>query len=75
MARQWERVDVDTAVGPRFGQDPPPKFLSANTGVHTPTMETRSSTLASDFIVAEEPAGRMALETAPFRWCRRTALI
>ena len=23
MARQWERVDEDTAVGPRFGQDPP----------------------------------------------------
>ena len=26
MARQWERVDEDTAVGPRFGQDPPPSF-------------------------------------------------
>ena len=26
MARQWERVDDDTAVGPRFGQDPPPSF-------------------------------------------------
>ena len=56
MARQWERVDEDTAVGPRFGQDPPPNFLSANIGVHIPTMETRSSTLAGDLIVAEEPA-------------------
>ena len=26
MERQWERVDEDTAVGPRFGQDPPPSF-------------------------------------------------
>ena len=26
MARQWERVDEDTAVRPRFGQDPPPSF-------------------------------------------------
>ena len=28
MARQWERVDEDTAVEPRFGQDPPPGFTS-----------------------------------------------
>ena len=34
MARQWERVDEDTAVGPRFGQDPPPSF-SAPTLAHT----------------------------------------
>ena len=26
MARQWERVDEVTAVGPRFGQGPPPSF-------------------------------------------------
>ena len=26
MARQWERVDEDTTVRPRFGQDPPPSF-------------------------------------------------
>ena len=26
MARQWERVDEDTAVGPRFGQEPLPSF-------------------------------------------------
>ena len=26
MARQWERVDEDAAVGPRFGQDPLPSF-------------------------------------------------
>ena len=26
MARQWEGVDEDAAVGPRFGQDPPPSF-------------------------------------------------
>ena len=56
MARQQERVDEDTAVGPRFGQDPPPSFSAANIGVHIPTMETRSSTLADDLIVAEEPA-------------------
>ena len=30
MAKQWERVDKDTAVGPRFGQDPPPSFTSPN---------------------------------------------
>ena len=34
MAREWERVDKDTAVGPRFGQDPPPSF-SAPTPVYT----------------------------------------
>ena len=34
MARQWERVDEDTAVGPRFGQDPPPSF-SAPTLAYT----------------------------------------
>ena len=34
MARQWERLDEDTAVGPRFGQDPPPSF-SAPTLAHT----------------------------------------
>ena len=26
MAIQWERVDEETAVGPRFGQDPLPSF-------------------------------------------------
>ena len=26
MARQWDRVDQDTAVGPRFGQHPSPSF-------------------------------------------------
>ena len=34
MAIQWERIDEETAVGPRFGQDPPPSFstpTSANT--------------------------------------------
>ena len=34
MARQWERVDEDTTVGPRFGQDPPPSF-SAPTLAYT----------------------------------------
>ena len=34
MARQWERVDEDKAVGPRFGQDPPPSF-SAPTPAYT----------------------------------------
>ena len=34
MARQWERVDEDTAVEPRFGQDPPPSF-SAPTLAYT----------------------------------------
>ena len=63
MARQWERVDEDTAVGPRSTS----KFLSANIGVHMPTMETRSSTLAGKLIVAEEPAGGMAFETAQRR--------
>ena len=46
---------------------PTSKFLSSNTGVHVPTMETRSSTLAGNLIVAEEPAGWMALETAQRR--------
>ena len=26
MAIQWERIDEDTPVGPRFGQDSPPSF-------------------------------------------------
>ena len=34
MARQWERIDEETAVGPRFGQDPPPSF-SAPTLAYT----------------------------------------
>ena len=34
MVRQWERVDEDTAVGPRFGQEPLPSF-SAPTPVYT----------------------------------------
>ena len=34
MARQWEIVDEETAVGPRFGQDPPPSF-SAPTLAYT----------------------------------------
>ena len=34
MARQWERVDEDAAVGPRFGQDPLPSF-SAPTPAYT----------------------------------------
>ena len=34
MARQCERVDEDTTVGPRFGQDPPPSF-SAPTLAYT----------------------------------------
>ena len=34
MARQWERVDEDSTVGPRFGQDPRPSF-SAPTLAHT----------------------------------------
>ena len=28
MARPWERIDLDAAVGPRFGQAPPPGFTS-----------------------------------------------
>ena len=64
------------------------KFLSANTGAHVPTMETRSSTLAGDIIIAEEPAREMAFETAQRRelglqlrsswticWCRMTVSI
>ena len=46
---------------------PTSKFLSSKTGVHVPTVETRSSTLAGNVIVAEEPAGWMALETAQRR--------
>ena len=34
MARQWERIDEEAAVGPRFGQDPPPSF-SAPTLAYT----------------------------------------
>ena len=36
-------------------------------------MEARSSTLAGDIIVAEEPAGRMAFETAQRRESRTAA--
>ena len=74
MARQWERVDEDTAVRPRFGLDPPPSFvLSANSGVHLPTMDARPPTLGGDLIVAEELAGEM---TAPRRkpdWQQRSS--
>ena len=34
MERQWERIDEDTAVGPRFRQDPPTSF-SAPTLAYT----------------------------------------
>ena len=34
MARHWERVDEEAAVGPRFGQVPPPSF-SAPTLTYT----------------------------------------
>ena len=64
MARQWERVDEDTVVGPQVWTGSASKFFSANTGVHISTMETRSSALAGDLIVAEEPTGGMAFETA-----------
>ena len=37
VARQWERVDEDKTVGPRFWTGPTSKFLSPNTGVHIPT--------------------------------------
>ena len=66
MARLWERVDEDTAVTTVW-KGSTSKFLSANTGAHIPTMETPSSTLAGDLIVAEEPAGEMAFETAQRR--------
>ena len=75
--------DEETAVGPRFWTGSTSKFLSTNTGLHVSTMEARSSTLAGDFIVAEEPAGRMSFETGSkaraglqqrsswtMRWCR-----
>ena len=64
MARKWERVDEDTTVGPRFGQDPPPSF-SAPTLAYT--YRQRSSILAGNSIVAETPAGWMAFETAQRR--------
>ena len=64
MARQWERLHEDTAVGPRFGQDPPPSF-SAPTLAYTYRQWKRDlRILAGNLIVAEEPAGRMAFETA-----------
>ena len=39
-------------------------FFCANTGVHMSTMETRSSALAGDLIVAEEPTGGWLLRDA-----------
>ena len=55
------------AVGSRFGQDPPPSFSAPTLAFTIQTMETRSSTLAGNLIVAEEPAGEMAFETAQRR--------
>ena len=49
--------------GPTVWTGPTSKFFSTNTGVHIPTMETRSSTLASNLIVAETPAGWVAVPT------------
>ena len=64
MARQWERVDEETAVGPRFGQDPPPSF-SASTLSYTYRQWKRDlRPLASDFIVAEEPAAEVVMDDA-----------
>ena len=63
MASQWERFDEDTSVGPRFGQDPPPSF-SAPSPAYTDNGRRVFRLLADDVIVAEEPAGEMAFETA-----------
>ena len=67
MEGQWERVDEDTAVTPRLGQDPPPSF-SAPTLAYTYRPQKRDLQLwAGDIIGAEEPAGGMAFETAQRR--------
>ena len=62
---------MDTAVGPRFGQDPLPSFSAPTPVVHLPTMEARPSTLAGDLIAAEEPAGGWLLRQ--FKGETRTA--
>ena len=55
MARQWECIDEDAAVGPRFGQDPPPSF-SAPTPAYTCRQWKRDlRLLAGDVIVEEVP--------------------
>ena len=70
-------------MAPRFGQDPPPSFSAPTLAYNLPLMEARPVPLAGDLIVAKEPAGRMAFETARLQqrlswtmcWCRTTALI
>ena len=57
ITRQWDRVDEEHGSGTTFWTGPTSKFLSANSGLHLPTMEVRPSTLAGDLFVAEEPAG------------------
>ena len=54
--KPWQENGKELMRGPTVWTGSTSKFLSANTGVHIPTMETRSSTLAGDIIVAEDPA-------------------
>ena len=55
MARQWERVDEDTTMRARFGQDPPPSISAPTLAHYIPSMEARPPTLAGNLLVAEEP--------------------
>ena len=64
MARQWERVDEDAAVGPRFGQDPPPSF-SAPTLAYTYRQWKRDLRLwQATSSLQKNQEGETAFETA-----------
>ena len=67
MARQWERIDEDTAVGPRFGQDPPQSF-SAPTLACTYRQWKRDLRLwQATSSLQKNLQGEMAFETAQRR--------
>ena len=63
MARQWERFDEDAAVGPQFGQDPPPSFSSPTLSYTYRHLRLWQGTLS----LQKNRQGEMAFETAQ-RW-------
>ena len=64
MARQWERVDEDTAVGPRFGQDHLQVSQRQHWRTHT---DNGNAIFDSGRQPPQEQAGEMAFETAQRR--------
>ena len=67
MARQWERVDEDTTVGPRFGQDPPPSFSAPALACTYRQWKRDLRLWQATSSLQKKPAGEMAFKTSP-RW-------